>query len=388
MNGKKVGILTFFNRMNYGAELQAYALHKKVKDLGYDCEIFDVLSPYHPHAKKSQLYKPFSASEKKLRIKGRINTKLQRIIDSVAAVLNLKNARRRKERFENFKQMYLTVSERKYFSVDDLYRYEMPYEIFITGSDQVWNPQASLSSPEPYFLSFASKDKRKISYAASFGVSGIPEDLKSRYSKWLANIDFISVRENHGADIVHDITGRSAEVVLDPTLLLNPNDWNRLAVEPEFKKPYILLYVLMHSAYVTKLAYYLSKKTGYLIVRIARGNMREGLECKVKNLFDAGPSEFLGLFKNASFVLTSSFHGTAFSVNYNKPFYSIIRKGGGVNSRMISLLGNLGLTSRLLHDGDDFPKDDDIFMDFSQANLALQKEREKSLAFLIKALKG
>jgi hypothetical protein len=107
----------------------------------------------------------------------------------------------------------------------------------------------------------------------------------------------------------------------------------------------------------------------------------------VKNLFGQGPSEFLGLFKNASFILTSSFHGTAFSVNYNKPFYSIVRKGGAVNSRMISLLGNLNLESRLLFVDTDFPKDD-IFIDFSKANLVLQKEREKSLTFLAAALRS
>ncbi|GAG83677.1 unnamed protein product, partial [marine sediment metagenome] len=267
--------------------------------------------------------------------------------------------------------MYLTVSEQKYFSVDHLYRYEMPYDIFITGSDQVWNPQSTISSPEPYFLRFASKGKRKISYAASFGLSSIPDALRSKYAEWLSNIDFISVRENQGADIVRDISDRKAEVVLDPTLLLDSTAWNTLAAEPECMKPYILLYVQHYSPYTTKLAYYLSRKTGYSIVRIARGYMREGLECKVKHLFDAGPSEFLGLFRHASFVLTSSFHGTAFSVNYNKPFYSIVRKGGAVNSRMISLLDNLNLESRLLFVGADFPKDDDIFMDFSKTNVAM-----------------
>ena len=157
-------------------------------------------------------------------------------------------------------------------------------------------------------------------------------------------------------------------MVLDPTLLLNPEDWNKVAAEPDIKKPYILLYVLMHSAYITKLAYYISRKTGYSIVRIARGNIREGIECKVKNLYDAGPSEFLGLFKNASFVLTSSFHGTAFSINYNKPFYSVVRKGGSVNSRIINILKRMHLESRMLFVGEAFPKEESISVDFSEAN--------------------
>ena len=385
MNGKKVGILTFFNRMNYGAELQAYALHKKVRDLGYDCELLDVLSPRDASAKKPQVHKPLASSIRIESTKSRINHKISYYL---AAVLGSKNDQNRKRRFEAFKRDYLTVSKQKFASVDDLYCYEMPYDIFITGSDQVWNPQTTLTSPEPYFLTFAAEDKLKISYAASFGVSSFPDEMKSYYKKWLANIDYISVRENQGADIVRDISGRTATVVLDPTLLLNAEDWNKAAAEPLLKKPYILLYTRIHSPYITRLACYLSRKTGYSIVRIPRGNIREGVEYKVKNMFDTGPSEFLGLFKNASFVLTSSFHGTAFAVNFNKPFYSIVRKGGAINSRMISLLGNLNLESRLLFDGDDFPKDDDIFVDFSKANVALAKEREKSLSFLAVAFRN
>jgi hypothetical protein len=173
---------------------------------------------------------------------------------------------------------------------------------------------------------------------------------------------------------------------LDPTLLLNPEDWNEVAADSKFKKPYILLYVLIHSSYITKLAYYLSRKTGNSIVRIARGNMREGLEGKVKNLFDTGPSEFLGLFKNASYVLTSSFHGTAFSINYNKPFYSVLRKGNPLNSRVIDILDRLNLRSRLLFIGDSFPEEENLSIDFSEAEVALREEREKSLSFLTEAM--
>jgi len=384
MNGKKVATLTFFNRFNYGAELQAYALHKKVKDLGYDCEILDVLSPNDPDARKPEVYKPLAWSTKVASTKSKINVKIVRCL---TILLGWKNSQNKKKRFEAFKRDYLTVSKQKFASVDDLYRHEMPYDIFITGSDQVWNPRTIMTSPEPYFLTFVPKDKRKISYAASFGVSSFPDEIKSYYKKWLANIDFLSVRENHGADFVRNITGRTAEVVLDPTLLLTAKDWSKITTEPKIKKPYILLYVLMHSPhYINGLAYHLSKKTGYSIVRIPRGSFREDAGYKIKNLFDTGPSDFVSLFKDASFVLTSSFHGTAFAINFNKPFYSIIRKGGIVNSRITSLLDDLNLNSRFLLLGDEFPKGDDIFVDFSQANLVLQRKREKSLAFLTNAL--
>jgi len=388
MNGKKVGILTFFNRFNYGAELQAYALHKKVRDLGYDCEILDLLSPKHPSAKVPELYKPISVSKKMRSTKSHINKKLSEALTFIGTVLNSKNARIRKKRFGEFKQTYMAVSEHKYCSVDDLYCQKMPYDIFITGSDQVWNPQVLISSPEPYFLTFAPKDKRKISYAPSFGVSSIPDEIKDKYATWLANIDCLSVREKQGAAIISEITGRTATVVLDPTLLLTAEDWDEAAIEPTLKKPYILLYDRIHSSYVVKLAYYLSQKTAYSIVRIPRGNIREGVEYKVKYLFGQGPSEFLGLFRSASFVLTSSFHGTAFSITYNKPFYSIIRKGGSRNSRLVSILDNLNLRSRLLSVGDTFPKEENISIDFSEAEVALGKEREKSLSFLAEAIRS
>ncbi|MEN6385118.1 MAG: polysaccharide pyruvyl transferase family protein [Phycisphaerales bacterium] len=382
MKMKKVAILTFFNRMNYGADLQAYALHKKVKDLGYDCEILDVLAPNDPCAKRPQIYKPLASSQKMQSIKNRINKK---IVTFMAKILGTKNAQLKKEKFEQFKKMYMAVSERKFASVDDLYCHQMLYDIFITGSDQVWSPKSAFTSPEPYFLTFVSKDKKKISYAPSFGVSEIPQEVKEHYKQWLTNIDFLSVRENQGAEMVRNIAGRIAEVVLDPTLLLTADEWNQIAVEPKIKKPYILLYDRINSSYVVKLAYHLSKKTGCSIVRIPRGNSREGIEYKIKNLFDIGPSDFLGLFHNASFVLTSSFHGTAFAINYNKPFYSILRKGYLVNSRIINILDNLRLASRLLYVGDSFPNDD-YFVNFSQANVSLHKEREKSLAFLTNAL--
>lgn len=383
---KKIGILTFFNRMNYGAELQAYALFKKIRDFGYDCELIDVLSPNHPLAKKPQLYKPFLASHKKLSLKNQINTKIQKELNRIAKSLHSKSARLRKKRFEDFKDRYLRSSERKYYSVDNLYDQRPPYDILVTGSDQVWNPQATLSSPEPYFLTFAPDEIKKISYAASFGVSGMPPALRNKYAKWLTSMNHISVRENQGARIVRDISGREATVVLDPTLLIDSTEWNTLAASIQNKKPYILLYVRMFSPYITKLAYYLSKRTGYSIIRIPRGYMREGIEYKINHCYDAGPREFLALFNNASFVLTSSFHGTAFSINYNKPFYTVIRKHGPVNSRMESLLGNLNLKERLLYSGDAFPAEKDFHIDFSEAKILLEKERNKSLKFLKDAI--
>lgn len=388
MNNKKVGILTFLNRPNHGAVLQAYALQKKVRDLGYDCDILDLLAFDHPSAAMPELYKALPSAKNARSIRNRINHKMVEILNSIGEVLNSKNVRIKKERFEKFKQAYIAVSGQKYASVDDFYRNKMPYDIFITGSDQVWNPQAWRSSPEPYFLTFASKDTKKISYAPSFGVSDIPDEMKNNYKKWLANIDYLSVREEQGAEIIRQISGRSAEVVLDPTLLFDSEEWNKVSVDPQFKKPYILLYVLIHSPFITKLAYYLSRKTGYSIISIVRGNMREGLECKVKHLFDVGPSEFLGLFKNASFVLTSSFHGTAFSINYNKPFYSVLRKGVLNNNRVINILDKLNLKSRLISIGDDFPEEGKMSIDFSEAQVALEKERKRSLSFLANALRG
>ena len=154
--------------------------------------------------------------------------------------------------------------------MDELYSKSMAYDIFITGSDQVWNPQSLRSSPEPYFLTFAPNETKKVSYAASFGISSIPESIKHQYNSWLTNIDCLSVREHSGHEIIKDISGRDSKVVLDPTLLLSPESWEKVLVEPKLKKPYILLYVRMYSPYVTKLAYYLSRLTGYNIVRIAR----------------------------------------------------------------------------------------------------------------------
>lgn len=383
MSRTRIGIVTFFNRMNYGADLQAYALQKKVDALGYECELIDILSPDDPLAQKPIRFAPL-AMVRKSKLKNRIKSKINLVL---GRVLGERHLRRRHAAFEEFKASHMVVSKVKYASVDDLYSCEMPYDMYIAGSDQVWNPSAKYTSPEPYFLTFAPENKKRIAYAPSFGVSQVPDMFKPLYRQWLEKMDVLSVRERHGAEIVRQVCGRRAQVVLDPTLLLTPDEWDEVARFHCVKKPYILLYDRIYSSYTIRLARHIKKMIGASILRIPQGTYRQGIQYGIEQLYEAGPSEFVGLFKNASFVLTSSFHGTAFALNFGKPFFTIVRREGPVNSRMESLLENVGLMSRLLTPGKEEVPDLDIAESGKdEAKAKLETLRADSVRYLTSAI--
>ena len=251
----------------------------------------------------------------------------------------------------------------------------------MVGSDQVWNPYTN-SNIEPYFLKFAPESSLKIAYASSFGVSQIPKEYHLEYKKLLSNIDKIGVREKNGVEIVNEISGKKASWVLDPTFLLKKEEWKKIALLPDFQKPYLLLYVLTDSDYITQLAYQIAEKLNLQIVRICKNASKEDSTNDILNVIDAGPREFLGWFHNASFALTTSFHGACFSLNFNVPFYSILKPNKANNSRQISLLSELGLEDRILYVENEKPSDESFGIQFDKVNVILDRKREESITFL------
>lgn len=379
----KVATLTFFNRLNFGAELQAYALQRKISSLGYTCEILDVLSPDDPQARQPVRYSARKAAHRMHSSQTKLNNYLYKKMERL---FGYKNERLTRRGFQKFKEQHLVVSQQKFACVDDLYSIDLDYDTFVTGSDQVWNPQTRITSPEPYFLTFAPPASKRFSYAASFGITMLPEDMREDYRRWLANIQNISVRENEGVAIVRDLTGRQAQVVLDPTLLITPDGWREVA-RPYAEGRYVVIYSRVYSKYIYDVAVRVAKSLGARIIRIPRGHIREGLEFGVSYAFGNGPAEFLGLFQGAAFIISSSFHGTAFAVNFRKPFYTILRKGGAVNSRMTSFLCNIGLSHRILYEQDEL-RQIVPHVDFAQTDMVLSRERAASTAFLQQSLAG
>lgn len=384
----RIGIITIVKVNNYGAELQAFALEKKLQQLGYNTEIIDYLYYKNWRYKDSKISSSFIKMNLKQRISYWIKYRLINFsMDCICPLFN----NQIKKRIHNFSEFHKrnTKFSKEYSSMPALYNNCSLYDIYMVGSDQVWNPFTS-SSIEPYFLTFAPKEKKKIAYASSFGISEIPDSLKERFQKLLDNLDYISVREQSGVTLVKELSNKKAHLVLDPTLLLNKTDWSKVMKQyPNMPSKYILIYQLSDSKAIVELALKISKQYNLKVYRICKRAYANTHNKGIINIADAGPAEFLSLICNATYIVTNSFHGTAFSINFNVPFYSIVSAKKKNNSRLESLLNVTKLNSRLLRD--DIPIDSinvSNQIDYTTANEQLELYRKASEKYLIDSIEN
>ena len=342
----KIGILTFNRPINYGAVLQAFAL-KTVLSSYTETDIINYYCPYI-----EDFYNPFNNF-----IKGIVRT----------VVFGKRNKR--------FKKFIAKISTQTLYDKQSIRNAE--YEKIVVGSDQVWNYGCS-GNDETFLL--PDMDVKKYSYAGSFGVSELPENEVPFFKKHLADFRYISVREKTGQDICKNQLGLSSEIVLDPTLLLTKADWEKhFNVSPTAKKNYVLLFAFKHTDTLHTTAKKVSEQLGLPVYTILV-KMTEKFGDKV--ISNAGPKEWVELFFNASFIITDSFHGTAFSVNFNKPFYSFAHNAR--SSRLTDFLGALGLQDRLNPSLENV--NTEAIIDYSSVNKILEDERQKSFAFIEKII--
>ena len=372
---RTIGIITIHKINNYGSVLQAYALQKACEDLGYKVEIIDYDFPNEFHADNPYAITGVDNSVNEPRwIKMLFALALKKQHKGIAA----------------FVRKYQHLSSGRYQSPDLISRTPPIYDVYITGSDQLWSPRHCNGDPT-FMLNFAPDGSKKISYAASFGTNSIPPELRNRYQHYLSRYTAISVRENSGAELVHSLISKQADIVLDPTLLLNGQQWNLIAYPHRvIEKKYILCYFLNYSfnafPYADELADYIQKCTGYEIVRVARPPHR--LNCSHTTYkIGASPEDFLALVRDAEIVLTTSFHGTAFAVNYGRPVFSIVKNKGASDSRQSSLLHNLGLSQQIIEIETPFPVPEASIYDVASEQKILEALRKKSMAYLANALK-
>jgi polysaccharide pyruvyl transferase WcaK-like protein len=272
-------------------------------------------------------------------------------------------------------------------SMPELYEASMDYDIFVTGSDQVWNPGAQ-SSIEPYFLTFAPDSARKISFAASFGVSEIEPNLRERYKEYLSRYDFISVREQNACDMVKQLVGKDAECVLDPTLLLTKDEWMKVARQYDnVPERYVLVYTLFDSPAIFNLAKRIAQEKGISVLRITKRAYFVNKIDGVCNILDAGPAEFVSIISGADYVVTDSFHGTVFSVNFGVPFSVVVSSKKKNNSRMESLLELVGLNTRMINENMDMENVEyETAIDISMVVQKLNDARHCSIEFIKRAI--
>lgn len=369
----KVGIITIHKINNYGSVLQAYSLQKAIEDLGFRVEIIDYEFPNGFH------------TENKYAIHGKIQSNEPRWIKFLFSTALVKQHRG----IRNFVEKQLHLSAHGYSSPEELTESPPLYDVYVTGSDQLWNPRYCNGDPA-FMLHFAPDNALKISYAASIGTDKLPDELHPVYRNLLGRYAHIAVRENSGADVIKGITGKNATVVLDPTLLLNRDQWNEIAVKKrQYNKKYILCYFLNYTfnafPYVDKLTGYIQEHTGYEVVRVARPPHKLGI-CHTHYEAGASPEEFLALIRDAEIVLTTSFHGTAFAINYGKPVFTIVQGRNANDSRQASLMENLGLDKQILPVGETFPNPSQAYYDVEEEQKRLFTLRQASKDYLQKAL--
>ncbi|MBP3374282.1 MAG: polysaccharide pyruvyl transferase family protein [Bacteroidaceae bacterium] len=330
----KIGIITMHKVLNYGSALQAYALQRKLFLMGYDNELIDYLFP--------------PANKKKITISAIIQTI---IIFLRNAVVGFPTARKKK-RFEAFYQNNFILSAASY-NEQNIKDNPPIYDAYITGSDQVWNPRFA-GTDSNFFLGFAPTDKPKFSYASSFATTKIDSEQAPLYSRLLSEYDEISVRESTGISIVKELTGKDATVCCDPTLLLTADEWRELSDQSVFKlkEKFILVYILNYmignvSNEVQKQIDYVQQTLGYKVVYLV-GRKEDAFRPNSILYKAGGPAEFVWLFRNAEFVITTSFHGVAFSLIHGKPLLGIVDKSNKDDSRLQSLLVAAGVEQSCL----------------------------------------
>ena len=377
----KIGIITILNVNNYGAELQSYALCRKLNIMGYDAEVINYLFGINPNHKFEGEKRTVPISLKQI-----VKVKLLPIVQNLFCLFYKKNKKIRNQRFDDFHATYNCLTETAYPSVKSLYDADFNYDVLCIGSDQVWNYMKGYSL-EPFFASFDKKSTKKISYGSSIGLSSISQEAENVFKNALSDFSHLSVREQQASELLGRILYRDIDVVLDPTLLLNSKEWLEVAkfdMCPTNK--YILVYIVTIKPcnYVLELARYIAKKRDIQIVRICRDAYPEHSGNDVKEILTAGPSDFIGLFSRAEFVVTNSFHGTVFSINFSKPFYSVIKKNHSTNSRLTGILKKLNLDDRIVPVGSPMPEISDI--DFTIPDENLREERKRSQDYLRSAL--
>lgn len=354
----KIGIITYHRAKNLGAMLQSYALQKTLEKYKGKCEIID-----YRNEKMEESYRV-----KKIR-------ECKSLKEKVKNVLFMKKNKAFEKVRKEFNEKVQTISTKKY-NKNNIKEANNDYDLFVTGSDQVWNIKLNYDD-ENYFLNFVEDNKKKNSYAASFGTNKIDEEQKARICNQLKTFNKISVREEEGKNFVKELTGRNSELVLDPTLLLNKYEWeNMINNERIEKEKYIFVYVIAYTPTLLEFARKLGKERNCKVICFHTSYQKyRGM----KNLTKVSPQDFLNYIKNAEAVVTSSFHGMCFSINLQKEFYYELDENKvNNNSRLKTLATTLNLEDRRIING----KCMNNIINYSEVTKKLEAERKRSIQFI------
>lgn len=358
----KVGMITFHNGSNYGASLQTYALQETLRELYQEVCIINYKNPFIMQGLN--------------RI--RLGKSLRYIYFTISDVINYKSNGIKIKRFYNFFEKYYNLT--KLMDKHQLINTDLNCDLYVSGSDQIWNPLLNDIVDESYFCQFSGV-KNRIAYASSIGnYKFTNKEWNAAIQEYLKSYNKISVREN--ADLIHQHVGLLPETVIDPTLLLTIDDWKNKFKLTSRAEEYVLVYAMGNSKKILAFAKRVAQEKGCKIKYI--GNELRS-DRNVIYIKEAGPIEFVDLFYNALYVVTNSFHGTAFSVNFRKQFASIYNEKSP--QRAEQFLDNVGLNKYLIKDMN-LPIKEVSADEFDNAHKYLKKQRNFAKEFLSEIRKG
>lgn len=365
----KVAILTRHAIANYGSLLQAFATEEIFRDLNTTPVIVDYIRPDETPENTTKVL----LSKSQRWNKNALTKAIYYIVQHPDHVIYGK-------KFRKFQKQWLSLTKRTYSSGEELKKSKLTADIFCTGSDQVWGNIGTDRYDPVYFLDFVSEPRKKISLAASLGYSELPDDLIQFYKKALDSYSEITVREQSAFSLFTGITNTTIHQVLDPTLLYERKRWEK-KTERIKAKNYVLLYQLNANKEMDKYAAEFAKRAHKILIRVSpelHNFARPGKFCYLPS-----PGKFLSLIKNADYMITDSFHGTAFAINFNTQFIDVFPKEKSTRNR--SILELTGLMDRVLTDYNDFSFIDNK-IDFKRVNQLIDEERKKSLDIIKKMI--
>ena len=368
---KTIGIITYHHYYNYGTMLQALALQEKVEQLGYQAELIDFKQD-----NSLSRYEMFKLRIKRMPVYIKERKKYRVLADSREKI------KEKNELFEQFYKTYLHVGKKKYTTTQQLMENPPVYDGYVVGSDQTWNPFVA-NSPEAFFLPFVENKSKKGSYGPSLAVKSLSDEKEKEYRKKLSSFSFLSCREQDGAQLLSRITQKEVKCVLDPTLLLSAKEWGKYCEYEIPKEPYILVYFLGEKSEHRRVVEKIQKLTNWKIISLPAAYLE--MENNDYKKVWGGPKEFLSLIKGAALICTDSFHGTMFSINFQRNFFSFCKSSdseeSSENPRLYSALNIFGLSNRIIHNMDNLTAED-ISIDYKNVIPILEEQRRYSIEYL------
>ena len=367
---KKIALFTCHEDPNYGSMLQAFALAAAITSLGYKAEYIT----YRDYPLRSW---PIRFAKRIIKSLGLNTAQHEFSFFETPAFASTMNA------FMKFHDTYIPASQKVFYSntIKEL-NILNEYDNFIVGSDQTWSPHL-YNERIPYFLDFTNLSKRNA-YAPSMGTTTIPDKYKQLLKLKLSTFNHISCREQTNCKMLSSLLGREVRHVLDPTLLLTSKEWDKVSVAPKIEGEYILAYILGEKDFIASFAEQLGKTQNmpvyYIVTRPKHLN-------HPYILTGVGPDDFVGLVKHAKYVVTDSFHGCLFCINYNRQFYAFSKRNGANNFqdniRILEFLQLLHLEKRFMDDNNTNLQED---VDYEKVNRRLDIMRRDSFEYLSQCL--